>query len=69
MPVTLVSMPTRHTQGGEPELDWWVATRDGTPVVEIHDAATCDRRGVNENAAGERRAREQRWACEWWPPD
>jgi hypothetical protein len=68
MTATLASVPDRRTRGGETERSWWGTTTDGEPAVAIHDDVVHGVGANNELAALERRAREQCWVCEWWPP-
>jgi len=68
MPATRAPMLDRLVRGDELERGRWSTSRWGPPDAG-HDGA---RRGDGQATpitAAERRAREERWACEWWPPE
>ena len=69
MPATLAPIADRLARGGETERGWWENTTNGMPAVAAHNDAVHDAGTDNELTAIERRAREQCWVCEWWPPD
>jgi hypothetical protein len=75
MPATLTRMPDRPGRGsfviehGPWRSDTRVISRNEPPTVARYDGGVQDKAEERAIVAAERRAREQRWACEWWPPD
>jgi hypothetical protein len=45
----------------------WSILASSTPAVATHDDGAHADNGESTVDITERRAREQRWACEWWP--
>lgn len=57
----------RLVHGEELERGWWSSISRG-PADTRHDEASLGG-GDTPIPAIARRAREERWVCEWWPPD
>ena len=68
MPVIRAPILDRLVRGEEFERGWWSSISRGSVDVLRVDARHGDG-GEPTITALERRAREERWACEWWPPD
>ena len=68
MPATCAPPLDRLVYGEELEDGWWSSISRGAVDVRYDDALPVDG-GDTPITALERRAREERWACEWWPPD
>jgi hypothetical protein len=58
----------RPVRSDEIERGRWLRTH-WAPNQEGSNAARRDSGGEAGITALERLAREQRWACEWWPPE
>ena len=68
MPATRAPTLERLVRSDEIRRGRWSTT--GLESADTgHDAARRDDGGETGITAAERRAREERWACEWWPPD
>ena len=68
MPAILEPTFDRLVRGDEIRGGWW-RTTSRAPADMGHDDPRRDDGGETGITAAERRAREERWACEWWPPD